>query len=809
MGAAELRCSFCHRAVPEESVAGAESQARCPCCGDRLVLEPRAGRPLLTAVGLIGTMAVITAVVVGVMLERPPHAETTPSEGGEAVSAGGSAGSAADSAVTPSVASAANQAVVAPSVAAAPVALAAPGAPAADGNTPKAEDGAWDLSYRWKEGEHYCYRISCQVGWGDSATEMTSTNTYTAAPAPDAAGAKPDPREASPGSGTAFVVSADGYLVTCAHVVRNASDIKVTLGGQTSPCEVVVRDDARDLAVLRIDRRNLPALALADSEKVELAQEVRVIGFPLSDILGSSLKVTQGSVAGIAVGRRGKVFQIDAVVNPGNSGGPLVDSSGCVVGVVSAQLVGTRVAEVGFAVPINYAKALLSQQKIGFQAGGGGPKLDGPALVKRVAPSVGLVTMMCHGGESDGQKRIVLNYHAIVERRAGQRAGLVAAPGTPEQRDDGKLVTGELGEIFQSDSRVRLPGLLGSLATVVIDPLPDGDQKTWMHEEIWTLTSSRSEGRGGFAGLGPGFFGPRPPFGPHRRGFPGMFGPFANEPEPTTYLAIRRATFTLEETQGTTARIRKRLDLRTLEKTGDKPTVELAADGQTLFDLKLGVPQKITLSGTLTIREGGSQSIPVALTCERTTAAAAASPVAPAGPAAPASASPPVPIEPPEKRLDRFLADLRAGERDWSKCFQALQGLSLMPVIESRREEVAEVLNAYLKEKNYSARSSALRAALTWGAPRNASVIAELIKSPSDRARAARALRTLGSAAESAVVALLADEDAEVRVEACKLLAEIGGPKSLAAIQQRLAQDADEQFQAAAQAAIHKLQARK
>jgi HEAT repeat protein len=133
----------------------------------------------------------------------------------------------------------------------------------------------------------------------------------------------------------------------------------------------------------------------------------------------------------------------------------------------------------------------------------------------------------------------------------------------------------------------------------------------------------------------------------------------------------------------------------------------------------------------------------------------------------------------------------------------------MMPVIDARRDEVAEVLNTYLKEQNYSARSSALRAASTWGTKRNAPAIADLIKCPTDRARAARALRTLGSAAESAVIALLAEENVEVRVEACKLLADIGGRESLAAIRQQLSKDAAEESKTAAKAAIEKLQAKK
>ncbi len=92
-----------------------------------------------------------------------------------------------------------------------------------------------------------------------------------------------------------------------------------------------------------------------------------------------------------------KVFQIDAPVNPGNSGGPLVNEKGEVVGVINAKLAGKVVSNVGFAVPINYAKTMLRDNGVESASEGAKAKLDGPALVRRVSPAVALLTVTRKG----------------------------------------------------------------------------------------------------------------------------------------------------------------------------------------------------------------------------------------------------------------------------------------------------------------------------------------------------------------------------------------------------------------------------
>jgi sulfatase modifying factor 1 len=194
-------------------------------------------------------------------------------------------------------------------------------------------------------------------------------------------------------AGTGFVVNPDGYLLTCEHVVRDADKIKVTLGAKIWDAAVISVDKVHDLALIQIPAKGLTALPVSNSNSIEVGQEARAFGYPLSSELGEDIKVTRGTVAGISMRDAQKTIQIDAAVNAGNSGGPLVNEKGEVIGVINAKYVNVAVTNVGFAVPINYAKPLLQAEGIKFTEEGTKEKLDGPALVKQVSPSVALITV--------------------------------------------------------------------------------------------------------------------------------------------------------------------------------------------------------------------------------------------------------------------------------------------------------------------------------------------------------------------------------------------------------------------------------
>lgn len=167
------------------------------------------------------------------------------------------------------------------------------------------------------------------------------------------------------GSGSGVVFSKDGYIVTNNHVVLNADEIKVIAGKRTYAAELVGRDPSSDLAVIKINSSDLPAIEKADSEKVNVGEWVLAVGNPFN--LTST--VTAGIVS--AKGRNINILkdkfpiesfiQTDAAINPGNSGGALVNSSGQLIGINTAILSRTgSYAGYGFAIPVNLVKKVFN-----------------------------------------------------------------------------------------------------------------------------------------------------------------------------------------------------------------------------------------------------------------------------------------------------------------------------------------------------------------------------------------------------------------------------------------------------------------
>ncbi|MBI1735706.1 MAG: Do family serine endopeptidase [Candidatus Rokubacteria bacterium] len=171
----------------------------------------------------------------------------------------------------------------------------------------------------------------------------------------------PDRERMSLGSG--FIVSADGYVVTNFHVVQEAAAIIVRLADQSEHRAKLVGSDPRtDIALLKIDARNLRMIPFGDSNKLEVGEPVMAIGNPF----GLDQTVTTGIVSAkerfIGTGPYDDFIQIDASINPGNSGGPLIDARGALVGINTAIFSqGGGWSGIGFAIPVNLAKDVLSQ----------------------------------------------------------------------------------------------------------------------------------------------------------------------------------------------------------------------------------------------------------------------------------------------------------------------------------------------------------------------------------------------------------------------------------------------------------------
>jgi serine protease Do len=177
---------------------------------------------------------------------------------------------------------------------------------------------------------------------------------------------QPQREEAQEGSGTGFIVSKDGYILTNNHVVADADQVTVTLLDKRSfTAKVIGRDPTTDVAVIKVDGGDLPVVTLGDDNTARVGQWVVAIGNPL----GLDFTVTAGIISAKGRPLRGLLgsryeitdyIQTDAAINPGNSGGPLVNIRGEVVGINSAIASSTGFyAGYGFAIPVSLAKQVM------------------------------------------------------------------------------------------------------------------------------------------------------------------------------------------------------------------------------------------------------------------------------------------------------------------------------------------------------------------------------------------------------------------------------------------------------------------
>ncbi|HEX3841654.1 MAG TPA: trypsin-like peptidase domain-containing protein [Acidimicrobiales bacterium] len=184
----------------------------------------------------------------------------------------------------------------------------------------------------------------------------------------------------SPDTGTGMIITSTGQILTNNHVVEGATVISVALNGSTTqlPAVLVGADPDQDVALLQItNQTGLAAVAFADSTQVQVGDPVVAIGNPLA--LGDSASVTSGIIsalnrqitAGDSTGTFTGLFQTNAAVTPGNSGGALLNSSGQVIGMntaIAGSTDGPSAQNIGFAIPSNQLEALMS----GLESGGDG-----------------------------------------------------------------------------------------------------------------------------------------------------------------------------------------------------------------------------------------------------------------------------------------------------------------------------------------------------------------------------------------------------------------------------------------------------
>jgi S1-C subfamily serine protease len=212
------------------------------------------------------------------------------------------------------------------------------------------------------------------------------------------------------GSGSGFLLARDGFILTNSHVVNQAAELHVTLAdGRRVPAHLIGEDADTDLAVIRINAPNLTHASLGDSTGIRVGQMAIAIGNPY----GFQASVTAGIVSALGRtlhGREGRlmddIIQTDAALNPGNSGGPLVDSSGTVIGVNTAVILPAQ--GICFAIAADTAKFiaawLIKEGRIrrGY-LGLAGQNVDLPVRAVRyhgLAQTTGILVVSCETGAS-------------------------------------------------------------------------------------------------------------------------------------------------------------------------------------------------------------------------------------------------------------------------------------------------------------------------------------------------------------------------------------------------------------------------
>lgn len=205
---------------------------------------------------------------------------------------------------------------------------------------------------------------------------------------------------------TAFAVNGNGEFLTNYHVVKGCTGLRVRIAGEWQDAVAGVHDEQTDLAVIRARSAAMPALRFRDGKGIRPADAVIVVGFPYAGLLTNDPQVTTGVVSALSGLRDDRRYiQVTAPVQPGSSGGPLVDLSGNVVGVVTAKLnkfaaakwtglpewLGTLPENINFALKSDNARAFLDANGIQYERASSTAKRDAADVGELASKSVAMV----------------------------------------------------------------------------------------------------------------------------------------------------------------------------------------------------------------------------------------------------------------------------------------------------------------------------------------------------------------------------------------------------------------------------------
>lgn len=200
-------------------------------------------------------------------------------------------------------------------------------------------------------------------------------------------------------TGTGFFISNDGYVLTNSHVIEGASNISIYLNGKSVSATLIDHDSSNDIALLKVNE-SVNALPIELKKRTKQGEEIAVLGYPNIGLQGNEQKATFGYInANSGVQGDTRYFQIDSPIQPGNSGSPMVNDQGVVIGIASASLnqtaainsTGTLAQNVNYAVKIAYALPMLINHGVEYIEASGQKNLEKTELIESISNSVVLV----------------------------------------------------------------------------------------------------------------------------------------------------------------------------------------------------------------------------------------------------------------------------------------------------------------------------------------------------------------------------------------------------------------------------------
>lgn len=665
------------------------------------------------------------------------------------------------------------------------------------------------LTYQWNPGDIHGYSVTMAATVNGQKQNVTGTVELTCDEQPPEVEPKNDGKDLKPetGTGTGFVVSPDGYLVTCAHVIQGADTISVEIGGSTYAAVVVAVEPDDDLAVLKIEAAGLAPLEMADSSQVRLGEEVRAIGFPLSTVLGSGIKVTRGIVAGIVKRDDGERIQIDAAINPGNSGGPVVNDRGQVLGVASSKLVGPELTRVGFCIPARRTVAILESHRIEPSVSKDSAPLEGPDLVEAVAPSVALITVTIDARKVSGQVvklRTSGNFQTKTVSN-NRRRPTFSFPNLTFNA--GSLHVDTYGNVASFDAPNQLPFLAGPMALLTVHQFDPTGRRSWTVRDRIKVSVQKHNS----------------PFGRMRVPAPRLprFGGRVRDPfAPQTikeFEAQEVHQYRIISDSDDQVVLEKTFTLTTLD-NHETPYFRIIGEGEVVFSRHRGLVESFEFDHVYEKNDGKETvRIPVEIVVARQKSSEVARRKREsAGAQAKAEhenalkAANKVAV-PPGEQLDSLLQKIKEENDKGGYPSAPLSSLTKLEVLPERQSEVESLLVDLLESKQYLTVRSSLDALALWGTTNCVpAVIAQLKHSMlpvvqsaiktlgvlrdeqsigplldtlrnhrTARNYAKEALSKFGPVAEEPVIAMLFESDRQLFQAACDILKDAGGEKSI------------------------------